>query len=119
MTPMIDIVFLLIIFFMVSSTLVKTRGIKVKVPKSVNADAESQDLIIISIKKNGTIYLNDKRTTIAKLGRELKKATIALKQDVVIIKGDKSIPYLDMIRVIDAAKMAGVEKISLATARKK
>jgi len=118
LTPMIDIVFLLIIFFMVSSTLVKTRGMDVKLPRSASSDAETKNLIVISLTEREQIYVNDQKTTLTTLGRDLKKLQVELDQEVVIIKGDKSSSYNKMIQIMDIAKIAGMKKISLATTGK-
>jgi biopolymer transport protein ExbD len=118
-TPMIDIVFLLIIFFMVSSTLVKQRGLPVKLPESKSSDAETKNLIIIDIMANGKLYVNGKKVKLSALGKKLKILKLKYKQDVVIVKGDKNIPYMKLISVMDAVKIAGMEKLSLATSQKK
>ena len=118
MTPMIDIVFLLVIFFMVSSTFITNRGIKVKLPKSITSQSEVNNKIIISIKENGDLYLNDQKVLQKKLGQLLKKEKLKSNQDLVIIKGDKQVPYSKMIEIMDLAKIAGLERISLATSQK-
>lgn len=118
LTPMIDIVFLLIIFFMVSSTLVKTRGMAVKLPRSVSSESEPKNLIVISVTKNRGIFINEDPSSFETLAGDLKKMRLKLNQNVVIIKGDKDSAYQKMIRVMDLAKLAGMQKISLATTGK-
>lgn len=118
MTPMIDVVFLLIIFFMVSSTLVKTRGMAVKLPRATSSEAETKNQIVISITTSGDIYVNEDLVTLQSMGGKLKDLSLKLEQNVVIIKGDKTIPYDKMVQVMDRAKLAGMEKISLATTGK-
>jgi biopolymer transport protein ExbD len=115
MTPMIDIVFLLIIFFMVSSELVKNRGMAVNLPESASSDSETRNMIIISITQNGEIYLNQNRVDMKRLGAELKKIQVSQGQDTVVIRGDEQIPYREMIEVMDIAKLSGMKTISLAT----
>lgn len=115
MTPMIDIVFLLIIFFMVSSTFINNRGIKVHLPKSTTFQTEDNNQIVISIKNNSELYLNEKKILKEELGELLKNKRIEFGQNIVVIKGDKEVPYSKMIEVMDIAKTAGLERISLAT----
>jgi len=117
-TPMIDIVFLLIIFFMVSSELVKTRGMSVKLPESTSSDADTKNLIIIAITAEGKIFLNEEEVSIQKLGSELRRLKVEMMQDTVVIRGDNQIPYRNMVEVMDTAKLAGIAKISLATSQK-
>jgi biopolymer transport protein ExbD len=119
MTAMIDVFLVLIIFFMVSSTLVKSRGIQVKLPNSKSAEAETKSLIILSIKNDGSMFLGDQPVSLANLGAQLKSRRSESGQDTVIIRGDEQIPYSKMVEAMDAAKMAGMEKISLATDSKR
>ncbi|MBL8995543.1 MAG: biopolymer transporter ExbD [Spirochaetia bacterium] len=118
MTAMIDVLLVLIIFFMVSSTLVKSRGIQVNVPESRSAESETRNLLVVSIKRPGELYLNDEPVDASRLGSLLRKRSQELGQDVVIIKGDQQIPYAKMVEVMDLAKMAGMKKISLDTKRR-
>ena len=115
MTPMIDVVFLLIIFFMVSSTFITHRGIKVKLPQSTNSESESKNLLELTVNQFGRVFLNGKEYSDKQLAIELKKQRIEKKQNVVIIKGDKLVPYNRMIKAMDIAKIAGIERVSLAT----
>ena len=117
MTPMIDIVFLLIIFFMVSSTFIKNRGIKVSLPKSATSQSQSDNKIIISIKKNGEIYLNNQIIT-GNLNEMLRNERLKNGNDVIIIKGDKEVSYKKMIEVMDSAKAVGLDRIILATTKR-
>lgn len=118
MTAMIDVLLVLIIFFMVSSTLIKSRGIQVNVPESRSAESETRNLLVVSIKRTGELYLNDEPVEASRLGALLRKRSQELGQDVVIIKGDQQIPYAKMVEVMDLAKMAGMKKISLDTKRR-
>ncbi len=118
MTAMIDVLLVLIIFFMVSSTLVKSRGIQVNVPESRSAESETRNLLVVSIKKNGELFLNEEPVEASRLGILLRKRSQELGQDVVIIKGDQQIPYAKMVEVMDLAKMAGMKKISLDTKKR-
>ena len=118
MTPMIDIVFLLIIFFMVTSTFIQNRGIKVNLPKSTTSQSETKNFLIVTIGRTGRLFLNQNAVTERELGIQLKAKSIEMAADTVIIKGDESVPYAKMVRVMDIAKMAGLSRISLSTDRK-
>ncbi len=115
MTPMIDVVFLLIIFFMVSSTFIKNKGIKISLPKSKTSQSHSDNKIVISIKQTGAIYLNDQEVISENLSEVLLNEKLKKGNDVVIIKGDKQVPYEKMIEIMDVAKKVGLERIILAT----
>jgi biopolymer transport protein ExbD len=118
MTAMIDVLLVLILFFMVSSTLVKSRGLAVKLPESKTADSETQNLLVVSIRQDGRLFLNDDPVDEGRLGPQLKEKRLATGQSTVIIRGDRTIPYARMVEVMDIARTAGMEKISLATVQR-
>ena len=117
---MIDIVFLLIIFFMVSTTLVKTRGMKVNLPSSAMSDSQSKKVVVVSITRSG-YYLGDNKVALSggqlevEMRRERKKHP---GDNTVIIKGDKDVSIQKLIHAMDVSKKAGMKKISIATDRK-
>lgn len=113
LTPMIDVVFLLLIFFMLSSTLVKENNLKVNLPEAdggKNTQAVNEDYII-TISNKGEIYFNNKKMSIRSLG---KKFSSAGKDSNVVIKGDKKVYYDQVIKVMALAKQKGLKKVSLA-----
>ena len=120
MTPMIDIVFLLIIFFMVSTTLVKNRGMKVNLPSSKMSDSQSKTVLVVSITKNG-FFVGDSKQPLNNAGLE-RAVRLERKNNpshqTVVIKSDKSVPVQKLIHAMDVSKKAGMKKISIATSRK-
>ena len=118
-TPMVDIVFLLIIFFMVSTTFVKTSGIKINLPEAVSSDSQPKNDIILSVNTKGEIFVGDKKVRLGSLGNVLKKRKLKKDSGVLIIRGDENIKYRTLVEVMDIAKMTGIEKISLATGKRK
>lgn len=118
MTPMVDVVFLLVVFFMVSTTFIMNPGLKIDLPKSKTADAQPQKDLILTIKPDGQIYLNRTKVTLKQLPRLLAQKVKAENKDMIIIKGDKYIKYQQLINVMDAARSVGITKINLATEKK-
>ncbi|HBE04040.1 MAG: hypothetical protein A2096_05350 [Spirochaetes bacterium GWF1_41_5] len=118
MTPMVDIVFLLIIFFMIASTYVKTSGIRVNLPEAVSSDSHPKNDLVISVNENGDIFLDDRKVAMDSLQKLLKEEKIKSGRSALIIKGDRNIRYKSLVLVMDRAKMAGIEKISLATGKR-
>lgn len=113
LTPMIDVVFLLLIFFMLSSTLVKENNLKVNLPEAdggQNSQSVNEDYII-TIDNKGDIYFNNQKTSLDVLG---KKFEVAGKKSNVVIKGDKKVYYDQVIKVMALAKQKGLKKVSLA-----
>ena len=119
-TPLVDCVFLLLIFFMLSSTLISISGIKVNLPESSAEKIEKEKKEIkISITKDGKIYLNKKETNLKKLASKLKEMHITNRNGVVIIHADKMVSHGRVVEVMDIAKTAGFNKLAIATEPKK
>ncbi|GBD93530.1 biopolymer transport protein ExbD [bacterium BMS3Abin05] len=110
-----DIVLLLLIFFLLSSSFVVQPGIKVKLPKAATAKSQKASNIFVTITKNGTVFLNQKRMTRASLGAGVRKLLKKTPDAVVVIKADKDLTLQKTIRVIDIIKLAGAEKFIIAT----
>lgn len=114
-TPMADMVFLLLIFFMLSSAFLIEPGIKLNLPKTKTAEIQAEQKLIISIKDTGEIFLNDREVTLENLERELRVILLSQKEKLVIIRADKDTKHGIVIKVLDKAKLAGCEKLAIAT----
>ncbi|WP_456448787.1 ExbD/TolR family protein [Thiolapillus sp.] len=117
MTPLIDVVFLLLIFFMVSTTFDKQTAIKVDLPEASNQVDENKQPqhIAISIDAKGHYYLNDQELVthdLATLKRALSKAAAENKEIPVIVTSDKQAPFQAVMTVMDAAGQLGLTHLS-------
>jgi len=115
MTPIIDVVFQLLIFFMLTSTFIKAAAINVELPKSRTSDVQPVRQTVITIYKNGNITLNDNLINLESLGRLIKEEYIKNKELVVIIQCDKNVSYGLVIQVMDIVRLTGVKRMSLST----
>ena len=116
LTPMIDIVFNLLIFFMVGSTIVETPQIEISLPKSTSAvGSEKNETIVISIAKDGKQYINGYE--VENLDNNLKELanTEGELEKPVEIRSDEDVKTQILISVIDSVKNAGFTKLSIAT----
>ena len=116
LTPLIDVVFQLLIFFMVTTTFVNLENrVEVNLPSGDFAAAEPSENIIVSVTENNIIYLNGKLIDPLKLtenvAAELKKEP----QKIVVLEADKNVLHGKVIRVMDLLKKGGAEKIAIAT----
>lgn len=110
-----DIVLLLLIYFLLTSTFVLQPGIKVKLPKAITGQPEKEDKVYLTLTKNDRIFLNDKLVTLSNLGAEVRPLLAKDAEKTVVIRADKDLTLESTIRVIDAVKLAGAEKFLIAT----
>ncbi len=119
LTPMIDIVFNLLIFFMVGSTIIDTPQIEISLPKSTSAvGAEKNESIVVSISKDGNKYING--YLVQDIDADLKKLadTEGELEKPVEIRSDEDVKTQVLISVIDSVKNAGFTRLSIATESK-
>jgi biopolymer transport protein ExbD len=116
-TPLVDVVFLLLLFFMLTSHLMQESAIKIKLPESKTADAKNETIKTITVTKNGEIYFMDKRVDLKDLQTAIKNALKDAEHDFVRIKADKESDVGILVSVIDEVRLTGVRKYSIATER--
>jgi len=102
MSSMTDIVFLLLIFFMIASTLVSTSAIDILLPKA-SGKTENKKSIAVSIKKDLTYYIDQKRVGESVLESELIAALSSEEKPTVILRAEKSVPVENVVKVMDIA----------------
>jgi biopolymer transport protein ExbD len=117
MTPMLDIVFIMLIFFIVTTSFVKESGITVNRPKAVTAKQEKQKNMIIGIKEDGEIWIDRKPVDIRSVRTQIEKMRAENPIEAVIIQADRKTTTGLLVRVMDATRMAGIRNISIATAQ--
>jgi biopolymer transport protein ExbD len=110
-----DIVFLLLIFFLLSSSFVIQSGIKVQLPKSVTGEQETQRQIVITVTEKGLIFLNDRQVTTETLGGQLAPLIGEDRDKIVIIKADQTVSLQSAVQVMDIAKGVGALRLLIAT----
>jgi len=114
MTPLIDMVFLLLIFFVLSSHFVKHEGIQVKLPKAVNVRTLKNEQTVVLIDKEGNVYLNDARVGMNQLKAQLKSELDGADSKTVVIKADEEVPLGLAVRVMDIAREANADGLVIS-----
>jgi biopolymer transport protein ExbD len=102
MSSMTDIVFLLLIFFMLTSTLVTVSAIDVLLPKA-GGKTENKTSVAVSITNKSVFYIDKSKVSEADLENEILKNVGADKAKTVVIRGDKDVPYKNVMKIIDIA----------------
>jgi len=118
-TPLIDVVFLLLIFFMVSTTFEHNSEINITLPSSSKEVTEAKpDAVNVGLDSQGNVYINDKALVNAQLETiktALSDALVGLNEPPVIISADSNATHQSVVRVMDAARQLGLVKITFAT----
>jgi len=121
LTPLIDVVFLLLIFFMVSTTFKQESSITINLPEASSEKPVAQDnLIEVSIDEQGRFFINEAQvvnTQLVTVKRALEKITAGRKNLIVVISADAKTPHQSVVTAMDAARQAGLLNLSIATRR--
>ena len=113
-----DIVLLLLVFFLLSSSFIVQPGIKVRLPQSELSEAHTEEKITVSVLKDGSLYLNDELIALGNLPALLQQELRGREEKVVVIKADRDIIFQRVVEVMDLGKKAGADRFLFATERK-
>ncbi len=114
-----DIIFLLLVFFLLSSTFVLQPGIKVQLPVTATTpDISSEKSVVVSLTRDGAVYLNDDLVNRVELGARLRQKVLDVGNPIVVLRADKSVLIESLVDIMDIAKTAGAERFVIATAPK-
>jgi biopolymer transport protein ExbD len=115
LTSLIDVLFLLLIFFMVSTTFVSQPAISLQLPDAKHAEAARQSPIVVYMDQNGAVFLNDEPIEPALLEQALINRLTDQTEKSVVLKADSRVSHGAVVRVLDIIKGAGVTKLTVAT----
>ena len=113
-TPMLDVVFIMLIFFIVTATFVKEAGIDVNRPDAATAIKKEKANILIAINENNEIWIDRRRVDIRAVRPNIERLHAENPQGSVVIQADKESKTETLIKVMDASRSAGVFNVSIA-----
>lgn len=116
MSPMIDCVFILLIFFIVTTTFVEETGVEVDKPQAASSVRLEKTSILIALQANGTVVYGGREIGIGGV-QALVRRMLQRENVPVIVQADTGVAAGLLIRVIDEAKLGGAQKVSVATSR--
>jgi biopolymer transport protein ExbD len=116
-----DIVMLLLIFFLLTSAFIIQTGVKVKLPSAKNNEQSTNSKLVVTIASGGAVYVGNEETSIDQLPAKFSQLSDTTNQNNnnLIIRADKSVTVDLIIKVIDAAKGAGVNKFTIETQKER
>jgi biopolymer transport protein ExbD len=118
-TPLIDVLFILIIFFVVSSTFLEQPGIKLELPKAQTGESQRVEKLVLYVSTDEKLFLNNTQIDIDALAERLQKLMPESSDRSLIINADKGVPHGFVVQVMDIARGNGVKKLIIATEQKK
>jgi biopolymer transport protein ExbD len=114
LTPMLDVVFIMLIFFIVTASFVKESGIDVNRPDAPTAERKQRGNILVAISARGEIWVDKRRVDARALRANIERLHAENPQGAVVILADKESKNGLLVQVMDAARAAGVSEISIA-----
>lgn len=114
LTPMMDIVFIMLIFFIVTTSFVKETGIEVNRPNAETAERDEKGNILVAISQNNEIWIDKRRVDLKAVRANIERLKIEYPEGSVIIQADKEARSGLLVETMDQIRLAGVQNISIA-----
>lgn len=114
-SPLIDVVFILLIFFMVSTTFVKDAKLDLERPSAQSAVPASAESIRVSIDRHGTVYAGEVPVRPWMLQSRVRELLRGGAQDTVLVVSDRRVPAESLIEVVDQCRLAGAKNVGVVT----
>ena len=114
LTPMLDVVFIMLIFFIVTASFVKEAGIDINRPDAATAERKEKGNILVAITENGQIWIDRRQVDPRALRANIERMHAENPNGAVIIQADEDSRNKLLVQVMDAARLAGVENVSIA-----
>lgn len=115
LTSLIDIIFLLLIYFLLTTNFMVDEGIKIKLPQARAAAPQTEEVITVYVDQQGRAFLGTEEVSIARLFDRLKEKIGSQENKLVVIRADRAVILNKAVKVMDIAKAAGAGRLCLAT----
>jgi biopolymer transport protein TolR len=114
-TPLVDVMLVLLVIFMVTAPIIQ-QGVQVNLPQAKAAAIPGTDeLLVVSIAKNGKIYLNDNVMSLDELGAKMRAIRLNLADKQVYVRADQDVRYGLVMQTIAELKQAGIDRVGMVT----
>jgi biopolymer transport protein ExbD len=114
LTPMLDVVFNMLIFFIVTATFGKESGVDVNRPGAVTAETKERGSILVAIDEQGQVWIDRRVVDIRAVRANIERLRAENPQGQVVVQADRASKNGILVEVVDAARLAGVESVSIA-----
>lgn len=116
-TPMVDVVLVLLVIMMVSATYIVSQSLKVELPKTASSDEAVSSLAAVTITKEGKLYYNSDPIEEGDLAGKLRAAKANGAEVNLVVTADEAVPHGKVVHVIDVAKVEGISKFAIQVER--
>jgi biopolymer transport protein TolR len=114
-TPLVDVMLVLLVIFMVTAPIIQ-QGVQVNLPQAkAGAIPGTEELLVVTVSKNGKIYLNDNEVSSAELGEKLRAVRKLQSDKQVYLRADQDVRYGVVMKTIAEIKQAGIERLGMVT----
>jgi len=114
-TSLIDVIFMLLLFFMITSTFLEQPGIKLELPSAKTTPLAEPQEYVLTVDRQGGLFLNRQAVALDGLEAEIRKILPRMKDGALVLKADQEIAHGLVVRVMDLAKRGGVRKLIIGT----
>ncbi len=114
LTPMLDVVFIMLIFFIVTASFIKESGIDINRPEAATAERKERGNILVAISDTGQIWIDRRQVDIRAVRANIERLHAENPQGAVVIQADTNSKHGLLVQVMDAARLAGVANVSIA-----
>jgi biopolymer transport protein ExbD len=112
---LVDVLFLLLIFFMVTSAFVEQPNIKLELPSTKHSEVSKLENTVLTIARDGQLFLQGRPVDKKKLEKELRRIILDTGEEVLVLKADKEVSYGVVVGIMDDARGAGFKKVVAPT----
>ncbi len=118
LTPLIDMIFLVVIFFMINATFSINPAIRVDLPQAHSSESSLEKQIVVTVKSDQSIHIDGTEVALDRFVATLKEESAARAVDSILLQGDRGLPYGKIIEVMDLARTSGIARVLLVAAKK-
>ncbi|MDZ7791273.1 MAG: biopolymer transporter ExbD [Xanthomonadales bacterium] len=113
-TPMLDIVFIMLIFFIVTTSFIRETGVEVERPTALTAEPRPQGNVLIAIRDNDEVWMNKQQVEIHEVRPEVERARAENPESAVVLVADRGARTGTLVEVMDQVQAAGISRISIS-----
>ena len=114
LTPMLDVVFIMLIFFVVTTSFVKESGVEVNRPSADTAQRQERANILVAIRPNGEIWIDGRAVDVRAVRAHIERLRAEFPESQVVIQGDRAAQIGLLVKVMDQIRLAGITNVAIA-----